>query len=277
MEESEPLDGAVELAPARFNDRLVAFAVDLLIVLLAYNVLTLGTVRLAPGTLMGPIGALWKKGLSLLLFVVYHAVFSCGGRRTAGKAWLGIAVVGPDGQPLSFGAAVGRSLSYLLSTAGLGLGFFWALGSARKAWHDLIWKTTVVETREKTALACTASLVTAWILGPVMAAIAVFILFGAGNLAQMQMVANAQVGLKALVSVNQAYRQANGTYAPDLDTLLKASGHEAEFRENLSQIVDMSTLKLVGSTDSYSLEGVALDEHRTLIKIHNAPVGPPGS
>lgn len=260
------------LVPARFNDRLVAFSLDFGLVLVAYYFLTLGIVRGVPGLLAKPVvGLLWKY-VNLLMFIAYHAALSSGGRATAGKALMGIAVVKDDGSPLGLGAALGRSAAYLLSTAGLGLGFFWALGSARKAWHDKLCGTMVVESREKSVFAQRASLAAAWILGPALAGVFVFAVFGAANYAQMQLVANAQVGLKALAGINQAYRQANGTYAPDLDTLLKASGHEAELRENLSQILDMPTLKLIGDTSSYSLEGMALDEHRTLIKIHNAPV-----
>lgn len=271
-------DPSLEPSAARFNDRLLAFALDFLLVLVVFDVITYGVVRFAGEFIARPlVGELWKYA-SLLLFIAYHAVFSSGGRRTAGKALLGIQVVGSDGEPAGFGSALGRSAAYLLSTAGLGLGYFWALGAEHKTWHDKLAGTRVVETREKSAFARKASLAAAWLIGPALAAVLIFILFGADNYAQMQMVANAQLGMKALVTINQAYKRSNGTYAPDLDTLLKASGHEAEFRQNLAQILDMSTVKLTGGTSSYALEGVALDEHRTMIRIHNAPVAvPPGS
>lgn len=121
----------------------------------------------------------------------------------------------------------------------------------------------------ETAPARRAGPVLAWVLGAALVAFPAWVWLAARRHAQVMLIGNAQFGLQALARIDTAYRQRTGTYAPDADTLLKASGYEAAFRLNLAQIIDMSTLKLEGTADSYAIEAVALDEEHTKIKIHN--------
>jgi hypothetical protein len=109
----------------------------------------------------------------------------------------------------------------------------------------------------------------AWVLGIAMASFPLWVWLAARRHAQLMLISNAQLGLQALARIDTAYRQRTGAYAPDLDTLLKASGYEVAFRLTLAQTVDMTTLKLEGGPDSYVIEAVALDESRTKIKVHN--------
>jgi uncharacterized RDD family membrane protein YckC len=255
---------------AAFSDRLVAFAVDFVLVLAAYYAATLAAAFVAPGLLSQPaVGMSWPYTF-FVEFCLYHAALGSGGRVSAGKKLMGIRVTAVDGSDLGFGQALLRAGTSLLSTAALGLGFLWALGSEHRAWHDRLAKTVVVETRAKGAAARTATVAGAWALGALMLAAWIWVFVGAPRYAQMQLVANAQVGMQAVARLQQGYHERTGEYAPDLDSLLKASGRESEFKDELGKIVDMSSLKFEGGKDSYTVEAAALDDRRTLVWIRDA-------
>ncbi len=260
-----------ESVPAAFSDRLVAFFCDLALILLLYYAITLAFVHGAPRLLERPAVSEFWRYTAVLVFVLYHAVLGSSGRRTPGKALLGVRVVGADGADLSFPRALARSAASLISTAALGLGFLWALGGTRRAWHDRLAGTSVIETRAKTGAVRGAITVASWGLGLLMLAMWFFVLVVAPGYAQRQMVANAQVGLQSVARLEHAYHDRTGAYAPDLDALLGATGREPEFKAELGKIVDMSSLKIQGSKDAYVLEAAALDEHRTVITIRSTP------
>lgn len=81
---------------------------------------------------------------------------------------------------------------------------------------------------------------------------------------------SAQLGLQALAQFQHAYRQRTGAFAPDVATLLKASGREAEFLKLLPQVIDLNTLEFEVERDSFTIGATALDRGRTKIKVHNA-------
>ena len=87
---------------------------------------------------------------------------------------------------------------------------------------------------------------------------------------QALVITNAQLGLQTLAHLDRAFHQRTGVYAPNLETLLQATGREAEFRKILPQALDMSTLRLLGDKDSFLIEAAALDEKRTRVTVRNA-------
>ncbi len=69
---------------------------------------------------------------------------------TPGKKLLAIKVIKTDGSALSYGTAVIRELSYLVSIVPLGLGFLWvAWDKNKQGWHDKLAQTYVVKTENK--------------------------------------------------------------------------------------------------------------------------------
>jgi len=84
------------------------------------------------------------------LFLVYFSFFtSCGGQ-TPGKMALGIRVVTPDGQAVSWLRAIGRTLCYNLDVLTLGIGFLLAaVPPAKRALHDMVTGTVVVNIIKK--------------------------------------------------------------------------------------------------------------------------------
>ncbi len=72
---------------------------------------------------------------------ILHAVFG----QTIGKLAVGVRVVGDDGEPPRFGAALLRYVGYFVSLATLGIGYLMAgLRSDKRALHDLLAGTRVV-------------------------------------------------------------------------------------------------------------------------------------
>ena len=70
-------------------------------------------------------------------FLVYQGYLSCEGRRSLGKAAMGLRVVGREGEALGLGAAAMRSALYVVSSI-LNLGFLWSLlNPERRCWHDM--------------------------------------------------------------------------------------------------------------------------------------------
>ena len=148
------LDQPIELRPAGFVTRLVAFFIDQVIIGVALFILTLtvgivfrsfrlsellGTRDLTLQLVTIPLGA---AGLILSFF--YYVGFWLLAGQTPGKAVLGLAIVQTDGGPLRLGRAIVRWLGYWLSGI-LFLGYLWILvDDRRQALHDKLARTLVV-------------------------------------------------------------------------------------------------------------------------------------
>jgi uncharacterized RDD family membrane protein YckC len=72
--------------------------------------------------------------LSLAYFSCFHGLAG----RTPGKMLVGLEVRQEGGGRLGCGRAFLRTVGYLISALPLALGFFWATGHERLAWHDLL-------------------------------------------------------------------------------------------------------------------------------------------
>jgi uncharacterized RDD family membrane protein YckC len=86
-------------------------------------------------------------GLSALLSLVYFSLFWSwlGGGRTVGMRFLGLRVVGTDGQPIGYGTALIRWLGLVVSVSVLFLGVIWvAFDPQKQGWHDKLARTYVV-------------------------------------------------------------------------------------------------------------------------------------
>jgi len=117
---------------AAFRDRLAAFVLDLILVVIAYRVLD-DFARL-------------RDGAFFLMLLVYHIGFWTWKGTTVGGIICQLRVVRVDGAPLTFADALVRGLSSIFSLAVVGLGCLWILRDAeRQAWHDRIAGTYVVK------------------------------------------------------------------------------------------------------------------------------------
>ncbi|MBI4476020.1 MAG: RDD family protein [Acidobacteria bacterium] len=118
---------------ALFRDRLAAFVLDIILILVAQQILDLG-------------GATIRDSAFFLLLLAYHVGFWTWKATTVGGIICQLRVVRVDGAPLSFADALVRGLSSIFSLAVLGIGCFWILRDPeRQAWHDKIAGTYVVK------------------------------------------------------------------------------------------------------------------------------------
>lgn len=116
---------------APFWDRLAAFVLDVILVLIAWEMLDLS-----------------RRGGSalLLLLLAYHIGFWTWKGTTVGGIICQLRVVRVDGAPLRFVDALVRGLSSIFSLAVIGIGGLWILRDPeRQAWHDKIAGTYVVK------------------------------------------------------------------------------------------------------------------------------------
>jgi uncharacterized RDD family membrane protein YckC len=132
--------GAVDLVSfprATFLERVAAFGLDLVLVVIAAQILRFD--RLFEGD------SSIERNL-LLLAVVYHVAFWAWKQTTVGGIICQLRLVRTDGGPVRFPEALVRGLTGIFSLAVVGLGFFWILRDPeRQAWHDRIAGTYVVK------------------------------------------------------------------------------------------------------------------------------------
>lgn len=118
--------------PASFLERLAAFVLDLIVVVIGARALDL---------LYEPFDRRF-----ILLLVLYHIAFWATKGTTVGGMICNLRVVKLDGQPLRPAEALVRGVAGVLSGAVAGLGFLWMLKDPhRETWHDKIAGTQVVK------------------------------------------------------------------------------------------------------------------------------------
>jgi uncharacterized RDD family membrane protein YckC len=115
---------------ASFSERLAAFVLDVILVVIAHQLLDLTR----------------RDSAIFLLLLGYHIGFWTWKGTTVGGIICQLRVVRVDGAPLRFADALVRGLSSIFSLAVLGLGGLWILKDPeRQAWHDKIAGTYVVK------------------------------------------------------------------------------------------------------------------------------------
>ena len=122
--------------PAGFWIRLVAFVIDLVVIILAQLVLQVVAVaRFGPGGAPGPVGF-----FTFVFAVAYPTVLHALTGQTLGKLFTHVRVVALDGEALPLGAALLRAVAFWVALP-LTLGIGHIVGGLRKdkrAFHDLI-------------------------------------------------------------------------------------------------------------------------------------------
>lgn len=126
----EAVSGLATFPHAAFVDRAAAFILDVILVVIAQEVLDLTR----------------RDSAVFLLLLAYHVGFWTWKGTTVGGIICQLRVVRIDGAPLRFVDALVRGLSSIFSLAVLGLGCLWILKDPeRQAWHDKIAGTYVIK------------------------------------------------------------------------------------------------------------------------------------
>ena len=128
--------GLLALPRAAFIERLAAFTLDFILIVIVAQVLSLDQ-----GRVDGPLG---RAGM--LLAIAYHVGFWTWKGTTLGGIITNLRVVRTDGGRVQFAEALVRGLTGIFSLAVIGLGFFWILRDPeRQSWHDRVAGTYVVK------------------------------------------------------------------------------------------------------------------------------------
>ena len=141
---------------ADFGPRLVAYLIDILIVVGFWIIGTVIWATVAAGT-----GGITTRGMDAaagavltvvvivftLVSLAYFPYFWARSGATPGMRMMGIRVVRDlDGGPISTGQAILRLVGYWVSGLVLYLGYIWILiDKRRRGWHDLIAGTVVIK------------------------------------------------------------------------------------------------------------------------------------
>jgi uncharacterized RDD family membrane protein YckC len=133
-----------------FGRRLAANLIDMMFVWVFG--LLLGTAAGVAGLLIGMYGPERPVALNLLIIgsglifsVVYYIASWAKTGQTIGKMTIGVKVVGADGNPPSWGAAILRYIGYIVNMVVFALGFLWIVfDRKRQGWHDKLAGTYVV-------------------------------------------------------------------------------------------------------------------------------------
>jgi len=136
-----PAAASVELQPAGFWLRVVAFIVDYALLLFLLAAMLTGAMSVGGEDLAGPAYWLWI----VVSFFYWPVLESTEWRATVGKKLLGLVVGDVDGGGLNFVRSLLRNLAKIISSIPFGIGYLMAAFTARKqALHDLITKAVVL-------------------------------------------------------------------------------------------------------------------------------------
>lgn len=146
------LDGALEGRVAGFVTRLMAYLLDivLLVALIALGgwlfVLVDDFIQsfLAEDVDLIELSVVFVALIPILVISYFVGFWSLTGR-TPGKWVLGLRVIGSDGEPPRLGRSFIRLFGYVVSALALWVGYLWVLvDNDRQAWHDHMARTWVV-------------------------------------------------------------------------------------------------------------------------------------
>lgn len=257
---------SMEVSPADFAARVVAFTFDLSLAVEGYFItLKLGFPEYSP--FLNPharaCAIVW-----LALFLLYQTYFSCGGRRSAGKALLGLRVIDLSGEPLTFSKAAIRSLCYVPSSI-LNLGFLWALlNPERRGWHDLAAGSLVIEDNARAplgrffvrvgAVACVALLALAWYWNNIASV----------RYRRLMDAAYAQTGVDKLKELENLHFSNTGRYAENIADLASLTGAPDVFLEDIKIL--LASVKITATPNSYKIVAQANNDVKTEIT-YNGP------
>jgi uncharacterized RDD family membrane protein YckC len=260
-----PEPGQGDLQLAAFSERVVAFSLDMALFAACYYA-SLALVFRQHSVSLNPYAGQWAL-LWTGFFLVYQGFLSCEGRRSLGKAALGIRVVGRDGEPLGIGAAALRSLLYAASSI-LNLGFLWSLfNPARRCWHDLAVGSLVVRDvpQETSGARPLVRLAAAGCAAVFLGAAAWKHVVGPRYYANMD-ISYARVGLQEISRLQTIHHRKFGVYAKDLLALAPLSGAPEAFMRDMGRLFDLDAgVRIEAGAKGYTVTARAADENKTLL------------
>lgn len=201
------------------------------------------------------------------LFVLYTALFSCGGRSTLGKKLVGIRVVDKDtAEPLSFFHALLRGCGYFLSALFLMCGFLLAfIDDKHRALQDYLGHSIVIQSRYKTWGEKTALSLTGLILMGVFGVYFYFSIFGEGSFEQQQLVNQAKIHMEKLAYLEDLHYKHYGYYTNDLQRLAILSGDPVQFQRDTQAVLSSKDFRIGVTKEGYKIKARAKNKKQTAV------------
>lgn len=205
-------------------------------------------------------------------FILYEAIFSCGGRATLGKRLVGLAVVNQEETgPISFPRAFLRAVGYYFSALLLFGGFVFAFVDDRKrALHDFLGGSVVVQLRKRDWWEVWAVRgVGIVLLG--MFAFGLYRSFGGRDWQEQQKVNQARGFLEKIALLEEGHKIRYGYYTNDLLRLTLLSGDPVQFQRDLNKVLSTGrgSIKIGVNEKYYKISAVAKDKNKTPVYFTN--------
>ncbi len=142
--------GSLLMPQASLGRRFLAGLADTLVLLLAVVLFGLVFQRVGGHIAIRPLSILVLGCIAALFILVYFGVFTALTSSTPGLLWMGLEIRNLEGEHASPRQAAWRAFGYLVSVAGLMLGFIWALVDTDSlTWHDRISGTFLTVTHRE--------------------------------------------------------------------------------------------------------------------------------
>lgn len=210
-------------------------------------------------------GLVWLAVLINVIFILYVAVFSCGGRTTLGKHLVGIAVVNKDvTDSVGFFRALLRAVGYYISAALFMCGFLLAFfDDRRRALQDFLGGSVVIETRPKGRLESWGIKAAGTLLILAFAGMIYGQIFGKGSLVQQYYVQQAQDHLSKVALLEEVHYAMYGYYTNDLLRLSLLSGDPVQFQRDTQKALYNKGFRVGVQDDRYLISARAKDMKHT--------------
>lgn len=210
-------------------------------------------------------GLVWLAVSVNVIFILYEAVFSCGGRATLGKHLVGIAVVNKDvTDSVGFFRALLRAVGYYISAALFMCGFLLAFfDDRRRALHDFLGGSVVIETRPKGRLESVGIKAAGTLLMLAFAGMIYAQVFGKGSLVQQYYVQQAQDHLSKVALLEEVHYAMYGYYTNDLLRLSLLSGDPVQFQRDTQKVLYNKGFRVGVKDNRYLISARAKDVKHT--------------
>ncbi|MFH1618700.1 MAG: RDD family protein [bacterium] len=274
---SEPLNGAAAaslsrtstegLSSAGFSERLLAYVIDVMPFIAACH-FSFSYMAENTGWEYGSSFELKWNLLWIFGYVLYQAVFSSGGRATAGKWLLGLRVKKKDGANLSFVSAFVRGTGYFVSAAPLNLGYVLALFTPKKrALHDYLAGSRVIRLRSRSDLAAGMILGLAWGVLGLFAASWYYTNFMKLTAIEEKAFFSAKRGLERLAELEEIHKRRFGFYTNDLGKLAGLSGDVPSLQKELMRVLDADNITITTDGQRYLITGYSAGRRKLKVEI----------
>lgn len=257
------------LAYAAVTERFVALAIDYGVIFLPLQLLAWLICKLF-GTYLELEHLVAMAVAMNVIFILYEAIFSCGGRVTLGKNLVGIAVVKKDlSGPISFPRALLRAIGYYISAFLFFGGFVLALVDDRKrALHDFLGSSVVVQLRERAGWEIWAVRSLGTVLIITFAA-SLYQSFGGRNWQEKYKVRQAQDFLQKIAILEEGHLIRYGYYTNDLLRLSLLSGDPVQFQRDMHKALGRRGFKIGVDNNIYKISAQAKDKKNTPVYYTN--------